>query len=108
MTSSKRRVTVSISSRLHRSASSSGGRASSAYSRSAPRFTTKSPLGPALLHYHDYDQLIEESLRRWQPAHPFQAFINRQPFEEADIVQARAIDFIFKPHGDVGDIGNIA
>jgi hypothetical protein len=64
-------------------------------------------LGPRCFITTNYDQLIEESLRRWQPARSFQVVTNRQPFEEADIVQARAIDFIFKPHGDVGNIGSI-
>src|SRR5438105_3569901 len=34
-------------------------------------------------------------------------FTNRQPFEEADIIQARTLDFVFKPHGDVGDVESI-
>jgi hypothetical protein len=64
-------------------------------------------LGPRCFITTNYDQLIEESLRRWQPACSFRVVTNRQPFEEADIVQVRAIDFVFKPHGDVGDVESI-
>ena len=49
---------------------------------------------------------IKESLRRWQPAHPFQVVTNRQPFEEA-ILSKPGRSILFKPHGDVGDIGSI-
>jgi hypothetical protein len=64
-------------------------------------------LGPRCFITTNYDQLIEESLRLWQPARSFRTVTNRQSFEAADIVQARAIDFVFKPHGDVGDLESI-
>jgi hypothetical protein len=45
-------------------------------------------LGPRCFITTNYDQLIEESLRLWQPARSFRTVTNRQPFEAADIVQA--------------------
>lgn len=64
-------------------------------------------LGPRCFITTNYDQLLEESLRKWKHGRPFRVVTNKQPFEEADIIQARALDFIFKPHGDVGDIDSI-
>ena len=64
-------------------------------------------LGPRCFITTNYDQLLEESLRTWQPGRPFRTVTNKQPFEEADIIQARKLDFVFKPHGDVGDVESI-
>lgn len=60
-------------------------------------------LGPSCFITTNYDQLIEESLRLWRPETLFRKVTNRQVTETADIIQARAVDFIFKPHGDVDD-----
>src|ERR1043166_8740512 len=64
-------------------------------------------LGPRCFITTNYDQLIEKAAEQWQSTRPFKRVTNRQPFEEADIIQARTLDFIFKPHGDVGDVESI-
>jgi hypothetical protein len=65
-------------------------------------------LGPRCYMTTNYDNLIEESLRRWQPDRFFRPPVtNRHLTEIADIVHARATDFIFKPHGDAGDSESI-
>ena len=64
-------------------------------------------LGPRYFITTNYDNLIEESLRRWQPDQSFRLVTNRHLTETAEIVHARAIDFIFKPHGDADDIESI-
>jgi len=64
-------------------------------------------LGPRCFITTNYDQLIEESLRKWRKDIPVRVVNNRQPFETADIIQARKLDFIFKPHGDIADIESI-
>jgi hypothetical protein len=56
----------------------------------------------------NYDNLIEESIRTWQPNRSMRPPItNRQLTEMAEIVHARATDFIFKPHGDASDSESI-
>ena len=56
----------------------------------------------------NYDNLLEEALRQWQPDRFFRPPItNRQLTETAEIVHARAIDFVFKPHGDAADSDSI-
>ena len=65
-------------------------------------------LGPRCFITTNYDNLIEESLRLWQPDRFFRPPVtNRQLTETAGIVHARAIDFIFKPHGDAADSDSI-
>lgn len=65
-------------------------------------------LGPRCFITTNYDDLIEQALRRWQPDRFYRpAITNRQLTETAEIVHARAIDFIFKPHGDAGDSDSI-
>ena len=65
-------------------------------------------LGPRCFVTTNYDILLEEALRRWQPTRFFRPPItNRQLTETAEIVHARAIDFVFKPHGDVADSDSI-
>ncbi len=65
-------------------------------------------LGPRCFVTTNYDNLLEESLRKWQPDRFFRPPItNRQLTETAEIVHARAIDFIFKPHGDAADSDSI-
>lgn len=61
-------------------------------------------LGPRCFVTTNYDNLIEDSLRKWQPDRFFRPPVtNRHLTEMAEIVHARAIDFIFKPHGDAAD-----
>lgn len=65
-------------------------------------------LGPRCFITTNYDNLIEESLRQWQPDRFFRPPVtNRHLTETAEIVHARAIDFIFKPHGDAADSESI-
>jgi hypothetical protein len=65
-------------------------------------------LGPRCFITTNYDDLIEQSLRKWQPDRFYKPPItNRHLTETAEIVHARAIDFIFKPHGDAGDSDSI-
>ena len=65
-------------------------------------------LGPRCFITTNYDNLLEESLRKWQPNRFYpKPVTNRNLTEIADIVDARAIDFIFKPHGDAGDTDSI-
>lgn len=85
--------------------------------RAACRYGTAKPhdihqkivtLGPRCFITTNYDDLIEQSLRRWQPDRFYkQPVTNRHLTETAEIVHARAIDFIFKPHGDAGDSESI-
>lgn len=65
-------------------------------------------LGPRCYVTTNYHNLIEESLRIWQPDRFFRpAVTNRHLTETAEIVHASAMDFIFKPHGDAGDSESI-
>lgn len=85
--------------------------------RSACRFGIAKPheihrkivsLGPRCFVTTNYDNLIEESLRLWQPDRFFRPPVtNRHLTETAEIVHARAIDFVFKPHGDAADSDSI-
>ena len=40
-------------------------------------------LGPRCFITTNYDQLLEESLRKWKHGQPFRVVTNKQPFEEA-------------------------
>jgi SIR2-like domain len=61
-------------------------------------------LGPRCFITTNYDDLIEQSLRLWQPNRFYAPPVtNRHVTELAEIVHARAIDFVFKPHGDASD-----
>jgi hypothetical protein len=65
-------------------------------------------LGPRCFITTNYDDLLEQALRRWQPDRFYRpAVTNRHLTELAEIVHARAIDFVFKPHGDAGDTESI-
>lgn len=65
-------------------------------------------LGPRCFVTTNYDDLIEQSLREWQPDRFYRPPVtNRQLTETAEIVHARAVDFIFKPHGDAADSESI-
>lgn len=65
-------------------------------------------LGPRCFITTNYDNLIEESLRLWQPNRFFRPPVtNRHLTETAEVVHARAIDFVFKPHGDAADSDSI-
>jgi hypothetical protein len=60
-------------------------------------------LKPACFITTNYDQLLERAIRRARPDTALLVVSNRQLTETADIVQARAKNFVFKPHGDVDD-----
>lgn len=56
----------------------------------------------------NYDNLLEEALREWQPNRFYPPPVtNRHLTETARIANARSIDFIFKPHGDAADSSSI-
>ena len=65
-------------------------------------------LGPRCFITTNYDNLIEESLKKWQPNIFFRPPItNKHLTEMAGLVQSRSKDFVFKPHGDAGDTDSI-
>lgn len=55
----------------------------------------------------NYDKLIEMGIAKWRAKEPAMVVTNRQLSEMGRISQARATDFIYKPHGDVGDAESI-
>ena len=64
-------------------------------------------LGPRYYITTNYDDLIEKSLRKWHEGRTFQTVTNRQLTETADLTQAHARDYVFKPHGDANDVYSI-
>jgi hypothetical protein len=65
-------------------------------------------LGPRCYITTNYDNLIEESIKIWRPELSIPSPVtNRHLIEMAQIITARAIDFIYKPHGDASDIDSI-
>jgi L-rhamnose mutarotase len=64
-------------------------------------------LGPNCYITTNYDTLIESSLQKWNQDTYFRKVVNKQLTETAEIVGARAKNFIFKLHGDVEDSDSI-
>jgi len=65
-------------------------------------------LGPTCFVTTNYDNLLEQALRRWKPDEFYRpAIINTQLAEIAEVLAARSSHFIFKPHGDASDSGSI-
>ena len=64
-------------------------------------------LGPRYYITTNYDDLIEKSLRKWHEGRIFQTVTNTQLTETASIAQTHARDYVFKPHGDAGDVDSI-
>ena len=64
-------------------------------------------LGPRYYITTNYDDLIEQSLLKWHEGRPFQTVTNRHLTETAAIIQTHANDYVFKPHGDAGDMESI-
>ena len=64
-------------------------------------------LGPRYYVTTNYDDLIEQSLRKWHEGRPFRTVTNRHLTETAAIAQTHASDYVFKPHGDAGDMASI-
>jgi len=58
-------------------------------------------LGPASFITTNYDKLLERTLAAERPDTSFKVVTNLQLVETASIIQSRARDFVFKPHGDV-------
>jgi hypothetical protein len=63
-------------------------------------------LGPTCFITTNYDQLIEDAFRQIHGS-VLRSVTNNQLAETADIIQARANNFIFKPHGDVTDSNSV-
>ena len=65
-------------------------------------------LGPSAFITTNYDDLLEQAVRKWLPHIPFRPPVtNRHLTETAEICHARSKNFIFKPHGDVSDTESI-
>lgn len=55
----------------------------------------------------NYDKLLEMGIAQWGTKEPVTVVTNRQLSEMGRILQARAVNFVYKPHGDVGDVESI-
>ena len=64
-------------------------------------------LGPRYYITTNYDDLIEKSLRKWKADRDYRVVTNSQLTETAAITQTHASDYVFKPHGDAGDVDSI-
>ncbi|MBE9188307.1 SIR2 family protein [Microcoleus sp. LEGE 07076] len=65
-------------------------------------------LGPTCFITTNYDNLIEQALSFWLPEEFFRPPVtNVQLASLAEILSARASNFIFKPHGDASDSASI-
>ncbi len=65
-------------------------------------------LGPNGFITTNYDTLMDQALSRWRTDAFFPAPVtNKHLVELADIVSARSSHFMFKPHGDIGDVSSI-
>ena len=65
-------------------------------------------LGPNGFITTNYDTLIEQALGKWRPKTFYPTPVtNKHLVELADIVSARSSHFIFKPHGDIGDVSSV-
>ena len=64
-------------------------------------------LGPRYFITTNYDDLIEQSLRKWHEGRTFRTVTNRHLTETAAIAQTHASEYVFKPHGDADDVDSI-
>ena len=64
-------------------------------------------LGPRYYITTNYDDLIEQSLRKWHEGRAFRTVTNRHLTETAEIAQTHASEYVFKPHGDASDVDSI-
>lgn len=55
----------------------------------------------------NYDTLLETAIRQQRPGSAFEVVTPSQEWEVASLQQARASNFVFKPHGDIGDTAKI-
>ena len=55
----------------------------------------------------NYDTLLETAIREQRPGAAFDVITPSQEWEVASLQQARASNFVFKPHGDIGDTAKI-
>lgn len=58
-------------------------------------------LGPRAFVTTNFDKLLEQALSTERPKLSFQLVNNANLVETGSIIQSRARDFVFKPHGDV-------
>lgn len=63
-------------------------------------------LGPTCYISTNYDRLLEAALYKWG-SNVFRVITNKQVAETADISQARAENYVFKPHGDINDVDSL-
>jgi hypothetical protein len=54
----------------------------------------------------NYDDLIEQSVQLWRGG-LYRVVTNKQLTETAEIIGAKSVEFIFKPHGDAADADSI-
>ncbi|MES2616688.1 MAG: SIR2 family protein [Bacteroidota bacterium] len=64
-------------------------------------------LGPTCYITTNYDKLLELSFQKWKHGTYFRTVINTQLTETAEIVGARANNFLFKLHGDAENSDSI-
>lgn len=64
-------------------------------------------LGPTCFITTNYDSLLERALSQWRPTEHYSILTNRQRVDLPTILQATATRFVFKPHGDLGDLSSI-
>ena len=65
-------------------------------------------LGPKCFITTNYDNLVERALQKWQSDSFYPSPVNNRHLTEmANIVEAKATNYIFKPHGDASDIESI-
>lgn len=64
-------------------------------------------LGPTCYITTNYDKLLELSFLKWKPDTFFRTVVNKQLTETAEIVGARANNFLFKLHGDAENSDSI-
>ena len=64
-------------------------------------------LGPSCYITTNYDRLLESTIECDEPTNSPTVVTNRQPTEIADIIPSYSRNFIFKYHGDVGDVASI-
>lgn len=57
-------------------------------------------LGPTCYITTNYDKLLEKTFQKWRSSTYFRTVVNNQLTETAEIVGARANNFLFKLHGD--------
>lgn len=87
-----------------------------AFLRSACRLDSAKPddihqkllnLGPTCFVTTNYDRLLEQSFAQWPLDAPVRTVLNTQFTEHPNITQGSATHFLYKLHGDVGDLRSV-